>query len=148
MTARVSAASGRVESCGFQRWWRNWTMECPEWRDEHYRADRRAPVMRKLDFETGRNRPDEQVAWQPPPWRDTYMRMGSTQSETVRGRGMRELTRVRAERERYATCSGMTGTQYEKPVTSIYGPLLRQPVYGLNSERNRHGFLPATDYHA
>ena len=57
-----------------QKWWTKWHAEHPEWREEHYRADPRTPVMRWKEFQSGTMRPAYTASWEKPAWRQEYLR--------------------------------------------------------------------------
>ena len=88
-----------------------------------------------------------QASWNKPDWRQEYLRQGLPQTETVRARGINRTHWATKEKNLYQFSNNMTSTQYKKPVNGIYGPLLRERVYGVNSQHNRHGFMPAEDYY-
>ena len=47
----------------------------------------------------------------------------------------------------YQFSNAMTSTQYKKPVPGVCGPLKREQVYGVDTQHNRHGFMPFMDYY-
>jgi len=132
---------------GYQKWWTKWHAEHPEWREEHYRADPRTPVMRWKEFQSGTMRPAYTASWEKPAWRQEYLRQGLPESETVRARGLNRTHWATNDKNVYQFSNAMTSTQYKKPVTSIYGPMLREEVYGVRTQRNRHGYMPSQDYY-
>ena len=130
-----------------QKWADKWHVVQPEWRDEHYRNDLRTPVMRCIEFQPGTLRAPYTASWDRPAWRQEYRRQGLPETEATRARGFNRIHWTLKDRNLYQFSNNMTSTQYQKPVTSVYGPLLREQVYGLNSQHNRHGFMPAQDYY-
>lgn len=131
----------------YQKWWGKWHCEHPEWREEHYRLDPRTPVMRQVEFQPGTTRPPYREKWDHPPWRQEYRREGVPETEATRARAMNRTHWAQAEKRLYQFSNAMTSTQYKKPATSVYGPMLRERVYGLNTQRNRHGFMPFEDFY-
>lgn len=65
-------------------------------------------------------------------------------AESTRARGVQRL--MYRDHNLYPFSNMMTST-YRRPVYSIYGPLLRRPVYGLEHQHNRHGNMPFEDYY-
>ena len=129
-----------------QRWWSKWHHEYPEWRDEHYRFDSQFPVMRRTTFNAGVTKPAYKASLDKPEWRQDYHRQGSTVSETVRALSLNRAHWTRRNPDTYQFTNAMTSTQYQRPVTTVYGPLLRGEVYGVPTQHNRHGFMPAHDF--
>ena len=72
---------------------------------------------------------------------------GVPATETVRARGLEKVHNAYNDEKVYQWSNAMTSTQYKKPVPGIYGPLKRQQVYGVDTQRNKHGFMPFTDYY-
>ncbi|KAK2147638.1 hypothetical protein LSH36_543g00008 [Paralvinella palmiformis] len=131
----------------YQRWWDKWHIEHPDWKDEHYRTDPRTPVMRWRDFQPGTNRPAHIASWNKPPWRQEYRKQGLPVTEATRARGLNRIHVAVNDHKLYQFSNNMTSTQYKKPVTSIYGPLMRENVFGVNTQRNKHGFMGFQDYY-
>lgn len=133
----------------YQRSWTKWQPDHPEYKahDEHFRLDPRAPMMRKREFETGVMKPAHQMATTKPDWRAEYHVQGVPITEATRARGINRLQKDLQDRNLYAFSNAMLSTQYKKPVPGIYSHLLREPVYGLKTSNNRHGFMPKTDYY-
>ena len=75
------------------------------------------------------------------------MLQGLPESETVRARGLNQTHWALQDKNLYQFSNAMTSTQYKKPVTSVYGPMIREEVYGLNTQHSRHGFMPFNDYY-
>jgi hypothetical protein len=130
-----------------QKWWSKWHFDHPEWRDEHYRIDSRFPVMRRTEFQTGVTRPAYYPSYEKPACRQDYMRQGSTVSEATRALALNRVHWKGKDPYTYQFTNQMTSTQYKRPVTSVYGPMLRDEVYGLRTQHNRHGFMPALDFY-
>ena len=68
-------------------------------------------------------------------------------TEATRARGLNRIHVALNDDKLYQFSNNMTSTQYKKPVTSIYGSLLREQVYGVNTQRNKHGFMGFHDYY-
>ena len=103
--------------------------------------------MRQVEFQPGTCRPAYKAAWEHPDWRQQYLRQGQPEAEAVRARAFNRTSWATKENNLYQFSNAMTSTQYKKPITSVWGPLLRQSVYGLNTQHNRHGFMPFDDYY-
>lgn len=131
----------------YQKWWSKWHWDQPEWKEEHYRHDSRTPVMRKISFQPGTERPPYRESCGYPAWRQEYRCQGVPETEVTRARAINRTHWAKEEKRLYQFSNAMTSTQYKKPVTSAYGPLLREEVYGLKTQRNRHGFMPFQDYY-
>jgi len=119
----------------------------PEWREEHYRLDGQFPVMRRKEFYAGVERPAHRPWSDKSPVRPEFLPRGGTVSEAKRAVALNRTHFDRKDPLTYQFSNAMTSTQYRRPVTSVYGPMLRQPVHGLRSMTNRHGFMPAYDYY-
>ena len=130
-----------------QRFEDKWHVVQPDWREEHYRMDSRLPVMRFSEFTNNTLRPAFVASKDHPQWRQQYWRLGDTESEETRARGIHRVHWAQKNHNLYQFSNNMTGTQMKKPVTACYGPMLREKVYGVNTQHNRHGFMPATDYY-
>ena len=130
-----------------QKWADKWHVEHPGWKEEHYRIDPRTPVMRWKEFQPGTLRPAYTASWDRPAWRQEYNRQGAPETEATRARGINRIHFATNDKNLYQFSNNMTSTQYKKPVTGVYGPLLRERVYGVNTQHNRHGFMPAQDYY-
>eukprot|EP00918_Siedleckia_nematoides_P073017 GHVU01159419.1.p1 GENE.GHVU01159419.1~~GHVU01159419.1.p1 ORF type:complete len:194 (+),score=10.99 GHVU01159419.1:40-621(+) len=138
-TAPMSASGG------YQKWWDKWHWQHPEWKEEHYRSDPMSPVMRKQAFQSGTMRPAYTASWNKP--RPDYHRQGLPETEATRARGLNRTHWAIKNKNVYQFSNAMTSTQYKKPVTSVYGPLLREKVYGVNSQHSKHGFMGFNDYY-
>jgi len=120
----------------------------PEWREEHYRLDPKFPVMRRKEFWPGVERPAYHPWSDKSPVRPEFLRQGSTLSEATRAGALyRTHFNANDPLTTYQFTNAMTSTQNKRPVTSVYGPMLREPVYGLRASTNRHGFMPAHDFY-
>ena len=75
---------------------------------------------------------------------NTFLRTGRPHSETTRARGIQRLGY--RDDKLYPHSNMMTST-YRRPIYSVYGPMLRRPVYGLTHQHNRHGNMPFEDYY-
>lgn len=73
-----------------------------------------------------------------------YMRSGLPPTETKRARA---IQRLGYRDEKLYPFSNMMTSNYRRPVYSIMGPMLREPVYGLTHQHNRHGNMPFEDYY-
>lgn len=102
--------------------------------------------MAKTDFNTGLSRPAYDLH-EKPFYLQEYLRQGSTLSETTRARALYREHWASKSPYTYQFSNAMTSTQYDRPVTSVYGPLYRQQVYGVQTQHNRHGFMPAFDFY-
>ena len=122
-------------------------MEQPDWKEEHFRLDPIGPVMRKQGFQQGVTKPPYTASWDHPAWRQEYMRQGEPVTETKRAWAMNKTYWATKDKKLYPFSNAMTSTQYKKPVTSVYGPMLREKPYGLNYQHNKHGFMPCHDYY-
>lgn len=71
--------------------------------------------------------------------------MGTPESETARARGLNRAYWTTKDKNLYQFSNAMTSTQYRKPVPNLYGPMLRERVYGVNTQHNQHGFMNFTD---
>ena len=130
-----------------QRWWDKWHWELPEWREEHYRIDSRFPVMRRKEFCPGVERPAYRPWSDKSPLRPEFLRRGSTVSEAKRALALNRTHFNPTDPLTYQFSNAMTTTQYRRPATSVYGPMLREPGYGLRTMTNRHGFISAQDFY-
>lgn len=102
--------------------------------------------MRKIDHQSGIKYPYRENP-EKPPWRQEYHRQGMPETEAVRARAIYRTHFDTRDKKIYQWSNAMTSTQYKKPITSVYGPLLREKVYGVKTAYNRHGFMPALDYY-
>ena len=130
-----------------QRWWDKWHREDPHWREDYYRIDPCTPVMRKIEHQHGTLKPSYLPSMEKPAWRQNYLRSGLPEAETTRMRGYNRTYWAEQAKDLYQFSNAMTSTQYRKPVPDVYGPMLRERVYGLNSQRNTHGFMTYSDYY-
>ncbi|KAK2191980.1 hypothetical protein NP493_41g02070 [Ridgeia piscesae] len=103
--------------------------------------------MRKISFQSGTLRPTFVPSPEKPPWRQEYHRIETPVSQAVRARAFTRFNMIVQERNLYPFSNQMTSTQYKKPVTALYGPMLRDRVNGVNTQSNRHGFMPAQDFY-
>lgn len=76
---------------------------------------------------------------------DNFLMRGNPISETLRARALNRVHWNNRGIEAYQFANAMTSTQYQRPVTSVYGPMQRERVYGLNMQQNRHGFRHSLD---
>jgi len=147
---RNTAAETFTAPCGkaaYSTWWSKWHHQHPEWHTEHYRTNSMTPVMRKIEFEAGTLKPAYTASWDHPDWRQQYLRQGVPESEAVRARAFNRTHWATKDKNLYQFSNAMTSTQYKKPVTSVWGPMLRESVYGLNTQHSRHGFMGFDDYY-
>ena len=119
----------------------------PEWREEHYRLDRQFPVMRRKEFYPGVERPAYHPWADKTPLRPEFLPRGDTVSETKRALALNRTHFNGRDDLTYQCTNAMTSMQYRRPVTGVYGPMMREPVHGLRAMTNRHGFMPANDYY-
>ena len=82
-----------------------------------------------------------------PAWRQEFRHQGVPETEATRAFALNRTHSYVAKKNLYPFSNAMTSTQYKKPVTSVYGPLLREEVYGLRTQLNRHGFMPSKDFY-
>lgn len=139
---KYTCPEGKAE---YQKWWSKWHYEHPEWREEHYRIDSRFPVMRRTEFNIGVTRPPYRLSTEKP--HPEFLHQGTTISETKRALALNRTHWNGKDPYTYQFTNAMTSTQYKRPVTSVYGPMLREPVYGVRTMYNRHGFMPAQDFY-
>ncbi len=104
-------------------------------------------MLRWSDVQPGTNRPPYRASTDKPHWRREYRKQGEPEAEATRALGINRIHQARGDKNLYQFSNNMVSTQYQKPVPSIYGPLRRENVYGVNTQRNRHGFMPAQDYY-
>ena len=130
-----------------QKWWSKWHADYnADRKEEHYRApDPRAPMMKKIGHEFGTLLPARLAPRDKPLWRAEYLRQGIPESEMARARGLRHAQSITFDKNVYQFSNAMTSTQYRKPVANLYGPMLRERVYGVNTQHNRHGFMNFQD---
>lgn len=102
--------------------------------------------MRKADHQSGLKYP-YRASPEKPLWRQEYLRNGVPETEAVRARAIYRTHFDTQDKNLYQWSNAMTSTQYKKPVPSVYGPVLRESVYGVKTAQNRHGFMPAMDYY-
>jgi len=103
--------------------------------------------MRRKEFCPGVERPAFHPWSDKSPVRPEYLRQGSTVSEAKRAVALYRTHFNGKDPLTYQFSNEMTSSQYKRPTTSVYGPMLREPVYGLRTMNNRHGFMPAHDYY-
>ena len=76
-----------------------------------------------------------------------YLRQGLPGTETTRARGLHKIYTATGNELLYPHSNAMTSTQYQKPVPTIYGPMKRPNVYGVDTQHNRHGFMSFDDHY-
>lgn len=76
-----------------------------------------------------------------------WNRQGQPPTEAKRAFGMKRMGETYGAKNLYEFSNAMTSTQYKKPIPNIYGPLLRDEVYGVRHQHNYHGFMPFDDYY-
>lgn len=79
------------------------------------------------------------------PINQKFVPRGKPPGETQRARGMNRLSIPRDEKL-YPFSNNMTST-YRRPVYSVFGPMQREPTYGVTHQHNRHGNMPFEDYY-
>jgi len=136
-------------NAAYQRWWEKWAPTSPpEWKEEYNRSvDPRTPVLRKEHFQTGVTLPPYREKMEKPAWRQEFRRQGVPETEATRAFALNRTHSYTANKNLYPFSIAITLTQYKKPVTAVYGPLLREEVYGVKTQLNRHGFMPCKDYY-
>jgi len=81
------------------------------------------------------------------PTRPEFLRRGDTVSEAKRAVALNRTHFIGKDPLTYQFTNVMTSMQHKRPITSVYGPMLREPVHGLRAMNNRHGFMPAYDFY-
>lgn len=133
--------------------YQNWTDKWYDWappirREEELPkiADRHEPCSRPWQYRPGTSAipkwTKEGKDW--PVDYDKFMRSGRPHSETTRARG---IQRLGYRDDKLYPFSNMMTSNYRRPVYSVYGPMLRRPVYGLEHQHTRHGNMPFEDYY-
>ncbi|KAK3774025.1 hypothetical protein RRG08_030107 [Elysia crispata] len=141
----------RKGRAGYQNWtdkWYDW--EHPVRRQEELPqiADRHEPLSRPWEYGVHMG-----VVAQPKWTREgkdwpinnkKYLRSGIPNTENHRARAIREMSFK--DEKLYPFSNYMTST-YRRPVYSVFGPMQKDPVFGLTRQRSRHGHMPFEDYY-
>jgi len=136
---------------GHQNWtdrWYDWGAPIRRTEELPLTADRHEPLSRPWQYgKAGGLGPAPKWTREGKDWpinQNKYLRSGIPNTENHRARSMREQSFV--DEKLYPFSSNMT-TSWRRPVYSVYGPMQKDPVFGLTTQRNRHGHMPFQDYY-
>jgi len=149
----------RNGTAGYQNWTDKWyDMGHPVRRQEELPlvADRHEPLSRPWQYGvhcgvTGEPKWTKQDKdW--PINNKKYLRSGIPNTENHRARAIREqsLSGSRTgsmDPKLFSFSSNMTSTYRRPPVISAFGPMQKDPVFGLTRDRSRHGHMPFENYY-